>query len=70
MVELSEMVITAALMREETRKSHYRIDFPARNDKEWLRNIILKKEDGSTVLTTTSPVMTKVTPAENEESAE
>jgi succinate dehydrogenase/fumarate reductase flavoprotein subunit len=61
------MVIMVSLMREETRKSHYRTDFPTRNDKKWLRNIILKKEDEKTVFTSTPPVITKISPTDEEE---
>ena len=62
MVELSEMIVRAALMREETRQSHYRTDFPDRDDKKWLKNIIIKKEKGKMTFTTAHPVITRMEP--------
>src|SRR5690625_7559941 len=37
-LQISELVLTAALMREESRGAHYREDFPD-SEKEWLVNI-------------------------------
>lgn len=67
MVELSEMALRGALMREETRRSHYRTDFPNRDDRKWLRNTIIKKEGEKMAFTTVPPVMTKLKPPEGEE---
>lgn len=38
--------LSAALMREETRGTQHREDYPARDDKNWLRWILIKEEDG------------------------
>jgi succinate dehydrogenase/fumarate reductase flavoprotein subunit len=62
MVELSEMVVKAALMREESRKSHFRTDFPRSDNRKWLKNIIIKKEASAMTLKTLSPVMTRIRP--------
>ena len=43
---LEEMSTRAALLRTESRGSHYREDFPARNDKEWVKNIVFYKSNG------------------------
>lgn len=67
MLEISEMTVRAAIMREETRKSHYRTDFSKRDDKKWLRNITIKKQEGRMSLTTISPVITRLRPPEKEE---
>jgi len=67
MLDLSEMTVRAAIMREETRKSHFRTDFPKRDNKKWLKNIIIRKGKGKMLFTTTSPVMTRLTPPEEEE---
>lgn len=45
-IQIEEMATRAALMRKESRASHYREDYPTRNDKEWLKNIVFFKRDG------------------------
>ncbi|MFB0523833.1 MAG: FAD-binding protein, partial [Candidatus Bathyarchaeia archaeon] len=39
MVEAGLAIVKSALTRKETRGSHYRADYPQRNDKEWLKII-------------------------------
>jgi len=67
MVELSEMILISALMREESRKSHYRADFPNSDDRKWLRNIVIKEEAGGMTLTTVPAIMARIKPSEREE---
>ena len=62
MAELSEMVVQASLMREESRGSHYRGDFTNRDDDKWLKNIVIKQVDGKMTFETVVPVMTKMKP--------
>jgi len=57
MLDLSEMVAKAALLREETRGHHFRSDFPSREDETWLKHIIIRKERGEMKLWT-KPVET------------
>jgi succinate dehydrogenase/fumarate reductase flavoprotein subunit len=52
MVLCAELTYRAALMREESRGSHYREDFPQRNDKDWLKWIIIKQQNGKMSLST------------------
>ena len=48
----AEMKLRASLMRTESRGSHYRQDFPVRNDKDWLAWILIKQDsNGKMVLT-------------------
>jgi len=57
MLDLSEIVSKAALLREETRGHHFRSDFPDRNDVTWLKHIIIRKVRGEMKLWT-KPVET------------
>ncbi len=40
MLDLAEVVVFSALLREESRGAHYRTDFPARDDKNWLKHTL------------------------------
>jgi succinate dehydrogenase / fumarate reductase flavoprotein subunit len=46
MLDLAEVITLGGLNREETRGSHFRIDFPKRNDKEWLKHTVVTCEEG------------------------
>ena len=47
-----EVVFNAALARTESRAYHHREDYPNRDDKNWLKWVIVKQEAGKTVLST------------------
>lgn len=63
-MDIEEAATKAALMREESRASHYREDYPKRNDEEWLKNIIIRMEHGMIRLET-SPVRTPIVKKED-----
>jgi len=46
MVLSAEWDLRSALMREESRGTHYREDFPYRDDKNWLKWLVIKEEKG------------------------
>jgi succinate dehydrogenase/fumarate reductase flavoprotein subunit len=46
MRQVASMVCRSALERTESRGSHYRTDYPAEDNRRWLKNIVLRK--GST----------------------
>ena len=49
---LAETIAGGALKRTESRGSHYRVDYPERNDEDWQRCITAKCTDGGMVLDT------------------
>jgi succinate dehydrogenase / fumarate reductase flavoprotein subunit len=48
MIDCAEMITKSAIERKESRGAHTRLDFPERNDAEWLKHIVLTRQaDGS-----------------------
>ncbi|MDW8045529.1 MAG: FAD-binding protein [Nitrososphaerota archaeon] len=67
MLEVSEMIVRSAMIREESRGAHYRSDKPERNDKDWLKNICMKKGPNGSVEVWMEPVVfTRLSPDEIE----
>jgi succinate dehydrogenase / fumarate reductase flavoprotein subunit len=48
----AELTFRSALMRSESRGFHFREDFPERDDKNWLKWIIIKQDEGEMRLST------------------
>lgn len=46
MRDISETIFRSALERKESRASHYRRDFPNRNDSEWLKYLVVFQDNG------------------------
>jgi succinate dehydrogenase / fumarate reductase flavoprotein subunit len=46
LIELGDVIARSALERRESRGSHSREDFPARDDENWLRHTMAFKEEG------------------------
>lgn len=44
MLTVADLIIKAAAIREESRGTHLRSDFPEKDDKNWKKHIILKKD--------------------------
>jgi len=45
LIDLAETIVVGAIGREESRGSHYRKDFPDRNDAEWLKHTLIYRTD-------------------------
>lgn len=47
LLEVADVIIAAAAIRTESRGSHYRRDYPKRDDREWLTNIFVSRHNGN-----------------------
>jgi L-aspartate oxidase len=47
LLDVAEVIISAAEFRTESRGAHYRSDHPERNDKDWMTNIFVTREGDS-----------------------
>ena len=67
---VAEMIARSALMRTESRGNHYRYDFPAMDNKNWMKNIIIRRVGSKMDLNTDIPPapthFAKVVPGDDE----
>ena len=47
MLDVAECIVVGALERKESRGAQFRLDFPKRNDDEWLKHINLSVNGGA-----------------------
>ena len=58
LLQVMEIIAQASLIRPESRGAMYRLDYKDTDNKDWLKNVIVKKKDGKVNLET-RPVVTK-----------
>jgi succinate dehydrogenase/fumarate reductase flavoprotein subunit len=57
LITVCRMVVNSARIREESRGAHYRDDFPATDNVDWLKNIYQIKGEGNQLTLTEKPVV-------------
>src|SRR5713226_380529 len=63
MLDAAEIIFSASRVRQESRLSHLREDFPARDDRNWLKWVLAREKEGSPYLWT-EPIPTPLVPLE------
>jgi fumarate reductase (CoM/CoB) subunit A len=53
MLTVSEMVVRSALMRNESRGAHFRVEYPEQYDEQWLGNVIISKKHQAMTMSNT-----------------
>lgn len=64
MLDISEAIFLGAMNREESRGSHFRTDFPKRDDEKWLRHTLVYKDGEAFRLDYRPVAVTKFKPEE------
>ena len=64
MLEMAEIISTAALARKESRGGHYRTDFPKRDDQDFLKHTFVHPREGALELKYKPVVITRYQPKE------
>jgi len=63
MLEMADCLVTGAVAREESRGAHSRLDFPERDDENWLRHTLAYNDDGEVRLDYKPVTITEYEPA-------
>ena len=64
LLTIAECIVNSAMNREESRGAHYRMDFPDRDDKNWLKHTLLFKDDENIKIKFTDVAITRHRPME------
>ena len=65
MLEVAHTIVLGAILREESRGSHFRLDFNTRNDADWLKHTIARMgSDGSPAISFKEVTITRYEPKE------
>jgi len=65
MLEVAHTIILGAILRQESRGSHFRLDFNTRNDQDWMKHTIARLgPDGAPAITFKDVTITRYQPME------
>jgi succinate dehydrogenase / fumarate reductase flavoprotein subunit len=64
MLDCADTIVAGALAREESRGGHYRSDFEARDDANWLAHTMARKTSGGITMTKKPVTITRFEPKE------
>ena len=64
MLDVAEAIVVGAIERKESRGAQYRIDFPERNDKDWLKHIDISVNGDTPNVSYSSVTITRWQPEE------
>jgi succinate dehydrogenase/fumarate reductase flavoprotein subunit len=62
MIDNLDCIVETALAREESRGSHYRLDFPQTDNQKWVVNQIITRAGAGLAIRTQPPVLTRMRP--------
>jgi succinate dehydrogenase / fumarate reductase, flavoprotein subunit len=62
LLDVAETIVASALVRKESRGAHYRSDFPARDDRNWLRHSLIRRTSEGIDLTYEPVTITQFQP--------
>jgi succinate dehydrogenase / fumarate reductase flavoprotein subunit len=65
MLEVAHTIVLGAILRQESRGAHYRLDFSARNDQDWMKHTVARRgSDGAPVISYKDVAVTGYQPME------